>query len=237
MWGADREGVTGIFLTVSSPAAVSLEPCLAPRFLTMKPIQRNRKCLPLAGAQSKPSLFPCKNFDRKRLLRKYASCAGSVVLLSYRSCLFFAFFFFFLPPLLFLSSAAANKGTHRPVPTTCEARRHCCVLTRQARHRAPWACLVIVRAVKSGSPAASAPAPPPPILNRAIVFSKLSGCAITDAIACVHVRAHSASPAEGTSVSTPLRLLRKRRVQVKPNICQMLLQSHQEVSPTLGCCW
>lgn len=159
-----------MFLTVSSPTAVSLKPCLAPRSLTMKPIQRNRKCLPLTGAQSKPSLFLCKNFDRKRLLRKYASCAGSVVLLSYRSCLFL------LPPHPPLStSAAINKGTHRPVPTTCVARRGCGALTR---HRVPWARLVIVRAVKSGSPAASAPAPPVPILNR-IVFLKLHRCAIT----------------------------------------------------------
>lgn len=93
-----------MFLTVSSPTAVSLKPCLAPRSLTMIPIQRNRKCLPLTGAQSKPSLFLCKNFDRKRLLRKYASCAGSVVLLSHRSCLFL------LPPLLFRLQPPSTKG-------------------------------------------------------------------------------------------------------------------------------
>lgn len=101
----------------------------------MKPIQRKRKCLPFAGAQSKPPLFPSQSFDRKRLLRKYASCAGSVVLLSYRSCLFLLSFFSpLLLLLLFLSSATGNKGTHRPVPTTCEARRRCCALTsaRQA---------------------------------------------------------------------------------------------------------
>lgn len=103
--GGDREGVTGMFLTVSSPTAVSLKPCLAPRSLTMKPIQRNRKCLPLTGAQSKPSLFLCKTFDRKRLLRKYASCAGSVVLLSYRSCLFLP-----TPPLPFRLQPPSTKG-------------------------------------------------------------------------------------------------------------------------------
>lgn len=51
---------------------------------------------PLTGAQSKPSLFPCHNFYRKSLLRKYASCAGSVLLLSPRSSVSVQFFFSFV---------------------------------------------------------------------------------------------------------------------------------------------
>lgn len=82
---------------------------------------------------------------------------------------------FCLPPPPLSTSAAINKGAHRPVATTCVARRGCGALTR---HRVPWACSVIVRAVKSGSPAVPAPAPPVPILNL-IVFLKLHRCAIT----------------------------------------------------------
>lgn len=129
--------------------------------------------------------------------------------------------FCFPPPPPLSTSAAINKGTHRPVPTTCVARRGCGALTR---HRVPWACLVIVRCEKrlpccvcTGS---SGSHPEPDCLFKAAQMRDY----IHDHTRgrggpCTHAQA---SPAEGTSVSTPLRLQRKRRVQVKPNICQML---------------
>lgn len=118
------EEVTGMFLTVSSPAAVSLNPRHRRRHqrvppppstpstqrLTMKPIQRDRKCLPLTGAQSKPPLFPCQIFLQETASQKICQlCRQSGVLLSCRSRLFFCrrpshpvthppFFFFYPPP-------------------------------------------------------------------------------------------------------------------------------------------
>lgn len=51
-----------------------------------------------------------------------------------------------------------------------------------------------------------------------------------------HTHSQPALPIEATSVRALLRLQHKRWVQVKPNVCQMLRLSHQEVSLTLECC-
>ena len=58
---------------------------------------------------------------------------------------------------------------------------------------------------------------------------------IAHTLSHTHTHIHRALPI-ATSVRVLLRLQRKRWVQVKPNVCQMLRWSHQEVSLTFKCC-
>lgn len=150
-------------------------------------------------------------------------------------------FFFFShppqPPHFFLClSVTANKRTHRPVSTTCTAHCHCCALTRQARHCVLWGLAGYCARCEKGSPAVPAPAPLVPILNRAIVFlnrlqaepsrierTQMRGHIHDRTQTHVHTHTHARlCPSEATSVRSLLRLQRKRWVQVKPNVCQML---------------
>lgn len=137
----------------------------------MKPIQRNRKCLPLTGAQSKPSLFPCQIFLQETAFSenmpavqgaRYYCRAGRVCFCSLSfppplSLAFFSSLFLSLQPLL-------TKGHTGPVPDhvrgtlsplcALEASQALCPFEGGSR-------VVIVRAVKS-HPTAAAPAAPAP---------------------------------------------------------------------------
>lgn len=165
-----------MFLTVSSPAAVSLKPCLTPQPLHPPPHNetntKEQEVPPVNWGPIKAVIIPVSDFFyRKRLLRKYASCAGSAVLLSRRSCLFLLSLF---PPphslshffsSLFLSlQPLLTKGHTGPVPDhvhgtlsplcALEASQALCSFEGGSR-------AVIVRAVKS-RPTAAAPAAPAP---------------------------------------------------------------------------
>ena len=127
------------------------------------------------------------------------------------------FFFFHL-------SVAANKRTHRPVSTTCAAHcRRLCVSQGKPGTVFSGGWGGYCARCEKGSPAAPAPAYLVPILNRAIVFLNRGEPSTQSIHTWSHTHTHTQFlPTEAASVRTLLRLQRKRWVQVKPNVCQML---------------
>lgn len=136
------EGVTGMFLTVSSPAAVSLNPHHRHRHqrapppppapstqrLTMKPIQRDRKCLLLTGGPIKAAIIPVSDFftgngfsenmpavqaERRIIVMQVASVFLPPPFTPCQPPSLFFFILSFSSPRS-PTAAAANKRTHRP---------------------------------------------------------------------------------------------------------------------------
>lgn len=179
--GGQRGGggsVTGMFLTVSSPAAVSLEPCLThssplpPHGFTMKPIQRNRKCPPVNWGPIKAIIIPVSQFLQEIAPQKICQlCRECAIIVSQVFCLCAVFFFF----CVLLYQSLLTKG-HRA--TRLQPRALHTVTAVQTRRCVLWLGFIVLYCEKPPThnlppspsvplplPAVSAPASLVPILN------------------------------------------------------------------------
>lgn len=171
------EGVTGMFLTVSSPAAVSLKPCLTPQPLHPPPHNetntKEQEVPPVNWGPIKAVIIPVSDFfTGNGFSENMPAVQGAGYYCRAGRVCFCCLSFFFPPTLsrifffsLFLSlQPLLTKGHTGPVPDhvrgtlsplcALEASQALCSFEGGSR-------AVIVRAVKS-HPTAAAPAAPAP---------------------------------------------------------------------------